>query len=349
MDVKTLKIFLTGATGFVGAQLINNLLNNKDYELYVLYRDEHRKNKLITEDNKDRLHFIKGDITAEDFGVDNNTISRLPAMDYFYHLAALVKFDEDLREDLFRINYEGTKHALAFAEKINTNHFLYVSTAYTVGINEDAKEILHDIDAETNNPYEESKVKAEYLVAASHMKTSILRPAIIIGDSVTGEADSKFTMYGFMKALKVFKRKMDRNPESAKHTYRLFVDDNCTSNLVPVDYVVRVLTRAIPNAEDKKIYHITNNQPPENLAVLDIIKKYLNFDQLTVAPTSDQHTMNDQEAILNGYIDVFEPYFKKSITFDETNTKSMLDKTGENTLTLTTAQLDHIIEVFFKS
>lgn len=344
-----MKIFLTGATGFVGAQLIDNLLYNKDYELYVLYRDEHRKNKLITEDNKDRLHFIKGDITAEDFGVDNDTISLLPAMDYFYHLAALVKFDEDLREDLFKINYEGTQHALAFAEKINTKHFLYVSTAYTVGILEDAKEVLHDINAETNNPYEESKVKAEHLVAASKMKTSILRPAIIIGDSVTGEADSKFTMYGFMKALKVFKRKMDRNPESDKHTYRLFADNNCTSNLVPVDYVVRVLTRAIPNAEDKKIYHITNNEPPENLAILEIIKKYLNFNQLTVAPTSEQYTMNDQEAILNGYIEVFEPYFKKSITFDETNTKAMLDKTGEHTLTLTTAQLDHIIEVFFKS
>lgn len=349
MDVKTLNIFLTGATGFVGAQLINNLLKTKEHELYVLYRDEHRKNKLISEDNKDRLHFIKGDITLKNFGVDDNTISRLPAIDYFYHLAALVKFDEDLRDDLFRINYEGTQHALAFAEKINTKHFLYVSTAYTVGVHEDAKEVLHDINVKTNNPYEESKVKAEHLVAASNMKTSILRPAIIIGDSVTGEADSKFTMYGFMKALKVFKRKMDRNPDSDKHTYRLFVDNNCTSNLVPVDYVVRVLTRAIPNAEDKTIYHITNNEPPENLAVLEIIKKYLNFDQLTVAPTNEKETMNDQEAILNGYIDVFEPYFKKSITFDETNTRAMLAKTGEDTLTLTPSQLDHIIAVFFKS
>ncbi|WP_414047517.1 SDR family oxidoreductase [Macrococcus equi] len=344
-----MKIFLTGATGFVGAQLINNLLQDKDNELYVLYRDEHRKNKLINEENEHRFHFIKGDITLPDFGVDESIIAQLPAMDYFYHLAALVKFDEDLRTDLFRINYEGTKNALAFAEKINSNHFIYVSTAYTVGVNEDAKEELHDISAETNNPYEESKVKAEHLVAASPMKTSILRPAIIIGDSVTGEADSKFTMYGFMKALKVFKRKMDRHPDSQELSYRLFVDDNCTSNLVPVDYVVKVLTHAIPHAEDKKIYHITNNHPPENLEILDMIKKYLNFDQLTVAPTIEKHTMNDQEAILNGYIEVFEPYFKKSVVFDETNTKALLEKSGEETLTLTPAQLDHIISVFFKT
>ncbi|MCU7556988.1 SDR family oxidoreductase [Macrococcus capreoli] len=346
--MKTLKIFLTGATGFVGAQLINRLLQDEQHELYVLYRDEHRKNKLITEQNKYRLHFIQGDITLPNFGVDAEIIDQLPPMDYFYHLAALVKFDEDLREDLFKINYEGTKNALDFAQAINTQHFLYVSTAYTVGINEDAKEVLHDIHAETNNPYEESKVKAEHLVAASSMKTSILRPAIIIGDSVTGAADSKFTMYGFMKALKVFKRKMDRNANHQHLTYRLFVDDNCTSNLVPVDYVVKVLAHAIPHAEDKTIYHITNNEPPENLAVLSMIKKYLNFDQLTVAPTSEKHTMNDQEAILNGYIEVFEPYFKKSVVFDETNTKAMLSKASENTLTLTPEQLEHIIAVFFK-
>ena len=42
------------------------------------------------------------------------------------------------------------------------------------------------------------------------MATSIIRPAIIIGDSVTGEADSNFTLYGFMKALKVFKRRVEK-------------------------------------------------------------------------------------------------------------------------------------------
>ncbi|MCE4956480.1 SDR family oxidoreductase [Macrococcus caseolyticus] len=342
-----MKIFLTGATGFVGGQLIHNLLQDKSNELYILYRDESRKNKLITDDNKAQLHFIKGDITLPGFGVDDETIAKLPPMDYFYHLAALVKFDEHLRDELFKINYEGTKHALEFAQKVHTNHFLYVSTAYTVGLKEHAEEIMHDMNAPTNNPYEESKVKAEHLVQSSHMKTSILRPAIIIGDSVTGEADSKFTLYGFMKALKVFKRKMDRNPAYNNQTFRFFVDDNCTSNLVPVDYVVRVLTRAIPYAEDKKIYHITNNNPPENLKVLSIIKKYLNFDNLTVAPTSERDTMNSQEAILNGYIEVFQPYFKRSVTFDETNTKALLAKTDEASLNLTPEQLEHIIAVFF--
>ncbi|UBH15525.1 SDR family oxidoreductase [Macrococcus armenti] len=343
-----MNIFLTGATGFVGAQLINALLRNKEYHLYILYRDEARKNKLITASNKDRLHFVKGDITTPLCGLDAATIASLPSMDYFYHLAALVKFDEALHDDLFSINYDGTLHALDLAKNLNTNHFLYVSTAYTVGTHEYAKEALHPLDTPVNNPYEASKIKAEHAVVNSGLTYSILRPAIIIGDSITGEADSKFTLYGFMKALKVFKRKMERKGLLDKQSFRLFADNNCTSNLVPVDYVVKVLTHAIPHAEHETIYHITNNQPPENLKVLEMIKRHLQFDALTVAPTSARSTMNAEEAVLNGFIHVFEPYFKKSIVFEENNTKALLSKVNESTLQVTDDNLDYIIEVFFK-
>lgn len=348
MDVNNLNIFLTGATGFVGAQLINKLLQNSNHHLYILYRDEARKNKLITKENESRLHFVQGDITLPNCGLENNVIKMFPEMDYFYHLAALVKFDEELRKDLFTINYHGTLHALNLAQNLNTKHFLYVSTAYTVGTSEYAKEVLHPMGTPVNNPYEESKIKAEHAVAESGLTYSILRPAIIIGDSVTGEADSKFTLYGFIKALKVFKRKMERKGLLDKQSFRLFADNNCTSNLVPVDYVVRVLTHAIPHAEHEMIYHITNNQPPENLKVLEMIKRHLQFDALTVAPTSARSTMNAEEAVLNGFIHVFEPYFKKSIVFEENNTKALLSEVNESTLQLTDDNLDYIIEVFFK-
>lgn len=348
MDVNTLNIFLTGATGFVGAQLINKLLQNSNHHLYILYRDETRKNKLITKENESRLHFVQGDITLPNCGLEEAAVKTLPDMDYFYHLAALVKFDEALREDLFNINYHGTLHALNLAQDLNTKHFLYVSTAYTVGTNEYAKEALHPIDTPVNNPYEESKIKAEHAVAESGLTYSILRPAIIIGDSVTGEADSKFTLYGFMKALKVFKRKMDRKGLTDTHSFRLFADDNCTSNLVPVDYVVKVLAHAISHAQHETVYHITNSHPPENLKVLSMIKKHLQFDALTVAPTSARSTMNTEEAVLNGFIHVFEPYFKKSVVFEEQNTKALLAEVNETTLQLSDDNLDAIIGAFFK-
>lgn len=337
MEVDFLNIFLTGATGFVGAELIKQLA--KEHDLYILYRDERRKDKLIRQLPDASLHFVKGDIIQENCGVTES----LPAIDYFYHLAALVKFDEELREDLFNINSEGTKHALALAESLSTKHFLYVSTAYTTGQNEYAKEELHPLNTPVNNPYEESKLLAEHAVMQAPMKKSILRPAIIIGDSVTGAADSKFTLYGFMKALKIFRRKMSRTDMTQQ--FRLFGHDDGTSNLVPVDYVVKVLTHAL-RAEDNKIYHITNSAPPRNSDILAIIKKYLNFEQLVVAPDSAKTSMTEEERLLNSYIAVFDPYFKKSVTFEDANTEALLAESGEHRLNLTDEQLDRIIKTY---
>ena len=45
------------------------------------------------------------------------------------------------------------------------------------------------------------------------MDVSILRPSIIVGDSKTGEADSQFTLYGFMRAVDLFKRRVTRTEE----------------------------------------------------------------------------------------------------------------------------------------
>lgn len=77
-----------------------------------------------------------------------------------------------------------------------------------------------------------------------------------------------------------------------------------------------------------------------------MIKNHLEFDTLTVAPTSARSTMNAEEAVLNGFIHVFEPYFKKSIVFEENNTKMLLSEVNETTLQLTDENLDYIIEVF---
>lgn len=344
-----MNIFLTGATGFVGAELIQSLAKDAHKQFYVLYRSEQKKDQLLNKLNPSyhsRIHFINGDITETLCGVSESDIETIPQIDKFYHLAALVKFNFELADDLYQINYIGTQHALDLAEQIQTKHFLYVSTAYTVGEQELGNEVLHSIDSPTNNPYEATKIKAEHIVMQRKtMATSIIRPAIIIGDSVTGEADSNFTLYGFMKALKVFKRRVEKKKDHA--IYRLFGDASHTSNFVPVDYVVQVLTVACDYAENHKIYHATNQNPPSNDFIFETIKKHLDFHQLEVAPMSKINTITDEERVLNSFIDVFAPYFSKSIKFNDENTEEMLKKANEQTLVLSKETLDMIIGKYF--
>ncbi|MGO1759378.1 MAG: SDR family oxidoreductase, partial [Mammaliicoccus vitulinus] len=70
--------------------------------------------------------------------------------------------------------------------------------------------------------------------------------------------------------------------------------------------------------------------------------------QLEVAPLTEINTITDDERVLNSFIDVFAPYFSKSIEFNDDNTAAMMEKAGQSTLNLTDDTLDMIIGMYFK-
>ena len=130
-------IFLTGSTGFLGGKLLTNLLEATDHTLFVLVRDMDKAERLVASlsgNAADRIKLYNGDITQPLFGLSDDVIQDLTGkVDLFYHIAALVKFDEELREELFAVNYGGTKNALELAKLFKVKQFIYISTAYTVG------------------------------------------------------------------------------------------------------------------------------------------------------------------------------------------------------------------------
>ena len=212
----------------------------------------------------------------------------------------------------------------------NAKQFLYVSTAYTVGKRSQGVEALYPIDSEIHNPYEESKVKSEHLVLSygDQMAVSIFRPSIIVGDSETGEADSEFTLYGFMRALDVFKRRVTRKASNADTIYHVIGSKTATSNLVPVNYVADILAIAAKKAQAGMIYNITNPSPATNYDLLTMIKNALDFDQLAIIEDVDVETLTPDEQRLNGMINVFNAYLSRSFNFDDRNTQQLIEGTG---------------------
>lgn len=350
----TLTIFLTGSTGFLGGKLLNNLLETTDHTLYVLVRDIKKAERLIaglSGDVENRVRLLHGDITKPLCGLDDTDIQALSGnVDIFYHLAALVKFDEELRDELFAINYSGTEHALELAKLLQAKQFLYISTAYTVGKRAHGVEELYPIDANVHNPYEESKVKSEHLALsyADHMDVSILRPSIIVGDSETGEADSEFTLYGFMRALDVFKRRIARSADKSETIYHVLGSKQSTSNLVPVNYVADVLAVAAKKAQPNTIYNITNPSPATNYDILTLIKNALDFHQLEIIEHAEPGTLTAKEEKLNGMISVFNAYVSRSFNFDDDNTQQLIEGTNVKHLNMPEATLKMIIEAYFE-
>ncbi|TMU84284.1 SDR family oxidoreductase [Bacillus sp. BHET2] len=343
-----MNLFLTGSTGFLGGRLIKNLLQYKQNEVYILVRNVEKAERLRDSffvDEQKRIHIFQGDIILPNAGLTKDDREWLTGkIDAVYHLAALVKFDQDLRDELFAANYDGTKHILELATRLQVKKFYYVSTAYTVGKLPKGVEELYPTDGEFHNPYEESKVKSEHLVASyrNQMDVSIFRPAIIVGDSKTGEADSQFTLYGFMRALGVFKRKTARRG-GEERSYRLVAAKNGTSNLVPVDYVADILSLAPDRAQPDKIYHITNPNPPENIELLNMLKDALEFKNLSVFENTGEYELDEEEVKLNSLIEVFKVYLAGALTFDDRNTQKLIEGTGIAHLDMTEETIEMII------
>jgi nucleoside-diphosphate-sugar epimerase len=104
------------------------------------------------------------------------------------------------------MNVDGTVHVLDLVKMLPTHRLHHVSTAYIAGNRSGiALESEIDIGQKFKNPYEESKCRAEQIVADAYrtgrVKPSIYRPSIVIGDSKSGRATHFHGVYAFIRAL----------------------------------------------------------------------------------------------------------------------------------------------------
>src|SRR5215831_13816269 len=197
---KPKKIFITGATGFLGSHLAARLLDD-GHQVAVLARGsrnlsaEARVKEVLRDVGTlrfDRLTVFEGDISAPDLGLSEEAKKRIIAStDEIWHCAASLFFQQEDRSEIFRMNVEGTRHVLELVKQTSTRRLHHVSTAYVAGNRTDiALETDINVGQTFKNAYEESKCQAEMLISAEQAKqtivASVYRPSIVIGDSRSG-------------------------------------------------------------------------------------------------------------------------------------------------------------------
>src|SRR5215210_4766428 len=198
-------VLLTGATGFVGREILSRFLARDDRHIYALVRAENDDQAAGRLPAHERLTAVAGDIEQRELGLAERTGERLRGdVTTVLHCAASVSFDLQL-EEARSVNVEGTRRMLEFARTCDRlERFSYVSTAYVAG--EPGGLFREDelaVGQEFRNPYERSKFEAELALRSegADLPLQILRPSIVVGDSSTGRTSSFNVLYGPLKAF----------------------------------------------------------------------------------------------------------------------------------------------------
>ena len=274
--------FVTGASGFIGKRLVRKLLERADARVYVLMRNPSAERIAGLREywgaGEDRAAAVAGDLTCPGLAASNDAVAALRGkVDHFFHLGAVYSLEADPVTEM-TTNVEGTRNALRFAETIRAGRFHHISSIAAAGLYEGV--FREDMFAEAENldhPYFASKHQSEKVVRDEcKLPWRIYRPAIVVGDSATGEMDKVDGPYYFFKLIQKMRRALPSwMPAIGLEGGRI--------NLVPVDFVVAALDHlAHAPGEDGHCFHLTDPHARRVGDVLNIFARAAHAPEPTI-------------------------------------------------------------------
>ncbi|MGH2864621.1 MAG: SDR family oxidoreductase [Solirubrobacteraceae bacterium] len=340
-------VLLTGATGFVGMEVLARYLERSDRVVYALVRGPDQRSvearlrrtvdSLFGPSHRyaKRVVAVRGDITRPGLGLRAARRDWLTErISDIVHSAASVSFDLDL--DASRaVNVQGTREMLGFAERCaarsGLRRFSYISTAYVAGEHRGCfSEDDLDVGQGFHNSYEQSKFEAERLVSQARggLPVTVLRPSIVVGECNSGWTSSFNVLYSPLRAF------------SRGAYVALPARGSAPVDVVPVDYVadaVMALTDAT-EAEDTT-FHLTAGEQTSSVGELvELATRFFGRrSPRLIAPPVYRRVMHpllmraSRDARYRRALrrsEVFFPYFAASVRYDDRRSRVALRPTG---------------------
>jgi nucleoside-diphosphate-sugar epimerase len=247
-----MKVLVTGATGFLGREIVKELLAN-NFEVIGIGRTKSKDSNIK-----------QIDVTNE---IEVKKLNKFNDVDVIIHSAGLAhQFGKTSREDFFRVNVKGTENIANLAKELNVKHFILISSVSVYG---KAKNNLNDREFQEVSEcypigdYAESKFAAEKIVEnlCSDITLTILRPATIIGEGDKGNVNRLIQSIDSNRFIQIGKCS----------NYKTLVDKN---------YVANVCVEVIKN-NLQGIFNVAN-QPIQMSEIIEIIYQTLSKKRIGV-------------------------------------------------------------------
>jgi nucleoside-diphosphate-sugar epimerase len=316
-------LFLTGATGFLGMELIARMLDEGEGpDIYVAVRagDPLAAQTRVAEmlghlyetppESISRLRAVRADLTAPGLGMTAASRAELAAnVERVVHCAASISFTLPL--NLAReVNVVGTRRVLELAAELpRLKRVVHVSTAYVSGRTPDVFAESHPGGSGFRNTYERTKMEAEVAVRASGLPAAIVRPSIVVGEAASGWTAAFNVLYWPLQAF-------------ARGLLPVVpADPDGIVDMVPVDYVADVIERAAYEPDAGGCYHAVAGE--RAVVVRELIDAVCN--ELSLAPpqlTPSDTLPEDHPA------SIFAPYFDVNTRFDDRRARALTGDSG---------------------
>ncbi|ANN21585.1 short chain dehydrogenase [Amycolatopsis orientalis] len=261
---------VTGATGLIGRQFTRLLLTREDVDKVALVVRPSSQDKLAKLVNSwphpERVTLVTGDLGEPLLGVSEEDREKLRGVDNVVHLAALYDLTAD-DEASIKANVEGTAQVISLAADLNAGCLHHVSSVAVAGDHEGMfTEEMFDVGQRLVTPYHRTKFEAERLVREQQdVPWRVYRPAVVVGNSETGEMDKIDGPYYLFPAIS----RLAGLPDLP-----IVGPDLGDTNVVPVDYVAESLLALVTTKGlDGRAFHLVNPEPQPVVSVYNAFAK----------------------------------------------------------------------------
>ncbi len=248
-----MRYVVTGGTGFFGRRVVSRLLDTRPAaQVWVLVRRQSlgRFERLAAEWGE-RAKPLVGELP--ELALSDETLDELGRVDHIVHGAAISRSTDITAGEAEQraTNVAGTRAIIELARRLDATCHHMSSIAVAGDFAGEYTEDDFDVGQQLPTPYHRTKFEAEQLVrSAPGLRYRIYRPAVVVGDSRTGEMDKVDGPYYFFGVLAKLAVLPTLTP--------ILLPDTGRTNIVPVDYVVDALVALMhADGRDGQTFHLT--------------------------------------------------------------------------------------------